>query len=61
MVSANTLTPDLRPVPSSPATTGFTLPPSGFFDVTATFVGAVDPQLVGSANVPWYAGWTIGW
>lgn len=59
---ANTLTPDVRPLESGAAATGYLLPPSdGFFDLSATFVGAVAPANGTRSNVPWYSGWTIGW
>jgi hypothetical protein len=46
------LTPDLRPQAGSPALTGGAAPPSdGFFDATATFVGALGTE-------DWTAGWT---
>jgi hypothetical protein len=48
----NKTAPDFRPLPGSPALTGAATPPSdGFFDTTATFVGAM-----GSDD--WTAGWT---
>ena len=35
--------------------------PAGFFDVTATYKGAVAPASATKSNIPWYAGWTRGW
>jgi hypothetical protein len=35
--------------------------PAGFFDVTATYIGAVAPANATKSNVPWYAGWTRSW
>ncbi|MBK8005417.1 MAG: hypothetical protein IPK12_16215 [Gemmatimonadetes bacterium] len=62
IAAANTLTPDTRPVPGAPAASGAVVPPSNqFFDLTVTFVGAVEPDVVGIVRVPWYAGWTRGW
>lgn len=59
---ANTLTPDTRPAPGSPATTGAVAPPSNFFfDVTVTYLGAAEPANGNRTNVPWYAGWSRGW
>jgi hypothetical protein len=57
-----TRTPDYRPRPASAAASGGATPPAnGFFDVTATYVGAVAPADASQARVPWYAGWTRGW
>ena len=57
MVSA-----DFRPQPGSPALSGFIVPPSdGFFDLTASYLGAVGPANSTGSNIPWYAGWTRGW
>lgn len=41
--------------------TGATPPNDGFFDVAATYVGAVPPANAARSNIPWYAGWTRGW
>jgi hypothetical protein len=42
-----------QPAAGSAATTGGATPPAGgFFDTTATYVGAVAPT-----GTPWYAGW----
>ncbi len=43
--------PDFTPMAGSPALTGGDTPPGGFFDASATFVGAI-----GTDN--WLAGWT---
>jgi hypothetical protein len=60
--ATNTLTPDTRPLPGSPATTGVVMPPSNlFFDVTVTYLGAAEPANATGTNIPWYAGWTRGW
>lgn len=59
---ANTLTPDTRPLPGSPALTGVVPPPSNlFFDLTVTYLGAAEPANATGTNIPWYAGWTRGW
>lgn len=54
--------PDFRPVGAGPSTavTAATPPANGFFDQTATFLGAIRPEGLGG-QIPWYAGWTIGW
>jgi hypothetical protein len=58
----NTLTPDLRPSAGAPPTTGAASPPAdGFFNTSATFVGAVPAANPTRTNIPWYAGWTSGW
>ncbi len=53
--------PDYRPAASLPAgvsLVGAAPPNNGFFDITATFIGAV-PQASGTgSNVPWYSGWS---
>jgi hypothetical protein len=60
--ATNTLTPDTRPLPGSAATTGNAVPPSNlFFDLLATYIGAVEPADMTGTNIPWYAGWTRGW
>lgn len=52
--------PDFRPAAGT--ATGAATPPSdGFFDVSATFIGAVAPATATKNNIPWYAGWTRGW
>jgi hypothetical protein len=58
-----TLLPDFRPVAGSTAGTfvGATPPNDGFFDVSATYAGAVAPAAVTGNNIPWYSGWTRGW
>lgn len=51
----NRTAPDLRPGAGSPARSGAATPPDdGFFDITATFIGAVDPD----ATTQWFEGWT---
>ena len=51
----NRTAPDLRPGAGSPARMGAATPPDdGFFDITATFIGAVDPD----ATTQWFEGWT---
>ncbi len=46
--------PDFRPTAGAAALSGAATPPDdGFFDTTATFIGAV-----GAGDGPWYAGWT---
>jgi hypothetical protein len=52
--------PDFRPS-STAVVTGATPPSDGYFDVSATYVGAVAPASATRNNVPWYAGWTRGW
>jgi len=52
--------PDWRPAFGT-ATGGGTPPADGFFDVTATYVGAVPPANASKSNIPWYSGWTRGW
>jgi hypothetical protein len=48
-------TPSFVPAAASTiGTMGATPPSDGFFDTTATYIGAVAP---GDAD-PWYAGWT---
>jgi hypothetical protein len=58
------LLPDFRPVGNGITSTLLTpaTPPSGgFFDTSATYFGAVRPQGLNPAEVPWYAGWTVPW
>ncbi|MDX1645531.1 MAG: fibronectin type III domain-containing protein [Longimicrobiales bacterium] len=54
----NRTAPDFRPGAGSPALVtegnGATPPADGFFDVTATYIGAVDPD----AATQWFEGWT---
>ena len=53
MLPNNLLAPDFRLSASSPAFTGAATPPSdGFFDTTATYVGAFDD------TDDWTAGWS---
>lgn len=62
VAGANTLTPDTRPLPGSPAESGAVAPPSNlFFDLTPTWIGAAEPANATRTNVPWYAGWSRGW
>jgi hypothetical protein len=59
----NVMLPDFRPVNGSLAGTlaGMTPPNDGFFDVSATFVGAVQPATSAGGNIPWYSGWIRGY
>lgn len=58
----NTLSPDLRPPPTSPLVSGYVIPTAdGFLDQTAAYIGAVAPANPFGSNVPWYAGWTRGY
>lgn len=55
--------PDFRPAASLPAgvsVVGATPPAGGFFDVTATYIGAVPQANSTGSNIPWYSGWTRG-
>jgi hypothetical protein len=56
----NVMTPDFRPA-FGQAGGGATPPNDGFFDVTATYKGAVPPANSAKANIPWYAGWSRAW
>ncbi|MCS6797773.1 MAG: hypothetical protein NZ898_04455 [Myxococcota bacterium] len=50
----NPTRPDFRPMSDSPVTMDAATPPSGgFFDMSATYLGAVAPT-----GTPWYEGWT---
>lgn len=53
----NRTAPDFRPDTGSPALAsagnGATPPDDGFFDITATYIGAVDPE----AATQWFEGW----
>jgi hypothetical protein len=52
--STSNVAPNLVPASDGPAATGAATPPDdGFFDATATFVGAFEP---GASS--WAAGWT---
>jgi hypothetical protein len=53
--------PDFRPVNATVVAGGATPPSNGFFDVTATYRGAVAPANSTRSNIPWYSGWTRGW
>lgn len=60
----NTLIPDFRPasiLPAGVSLVGATPPSNGFFDVTATFIGAVPQANATGSNIPWYSGWTKGY
>jgi len=60
----NYMTPDFRPLATLPAgvsLVGATPPNNGFFDVTATYIGAVPQANSNASNIPWYSGWTRGW
>jgi len=50
---------DLRPAFGSAADTAAaaSLPADGFFQGGATFLGAVDPSINTTGNIPWYTGW----
>ncbi len=52
--------PDFRVKPSSPinGVVCATPPSDGFFDVTATYCGAMPYQTSGGGGIPWYSGWT---
>jgi len=39
-------------------TVGATPPNDGFFDPSATYLGAVPPASASGSNIPWYSGWT---
>lgn len=58
MDAFNRTAPDFRPGAGSAALAsagnGATPPDDGFFDITATFIGAVDPEAV----TQWFEGWT---
>jgi hypothetical protein len=56
----NFVVPDWRPAFGT-ATGGATPPTDGFFDATATYIGAVPPSNAAKSNIPWYSGWTRGW
>lgn len=49
----NLTSPDWVPSTGGPADSGATPPDNGFFDTSASYIGAVEP---GAAS-PWYAGW----
>ena len=59
---ALTLTPDFRPLSGSAAAT-LDQPPiqDPYFDSTQRWAGAVPPANPAKGNIPWYAGWTVGW
>lgn len=63
MSAFDVMLPDFRAVSGSQAATlvGATPPADGFFDVAATYVGAVAPASATGGNVPWYSGWTRGY
>lgn len=58
--ATNKVLPDFRLRPGQ-GTGGAAPPNDGFFDVSATYVGAVAPQATTKNNIPWYSGWTRGW
>ncbi|WP_309672566.1 hypothetical protein [Gemmatimonas sp.] len=57
----NLAIPDLRPAASGATSTNplATPPNDGFFEVAASYAGAVAPATAARNNVPWYAGWTV--
>lgn len=59
----NVSVPDFRPKATTPVSVGggATPPAGGFFDVTATYRGALAPRTSTAGNIPWYSGWTRGW
>jgi hypothetical protein len=60
----HTSLPDYRPTGSGIAGLAAATPPSnGFFDTSATFVGAVAPvDFTGfPGTIAWYLGWTLPW
>lgn len=54
------MVPDFRPSFGT-VTVGATPPADGFFDVTATYIGAVPAATATKSVIPWYSGWTRGW
>lgn len=60
LAAYNVMTPDFRPA-FGQASGGATPPAGGFFDVTATYRGAVPPANSSKSNIPWYAGWSRPW
>lgn len=54
-----TQSPDLRPGFTA-SLIGVTPPSDGFFDPSKTFIGAVPPATMTASNIPWYAGWSVG-
>lgn len=58
--ATNFVLPDFR-LRSGQGTGGAAPPNDGFFDATATYVGAVAPASSTKNNIPWYSGWTRGW
>lgn len=55
------LVPDFRPKPGAAigGLAAATPPADGFFDASATYLGALPPN--NGAGIPWYSGWTRGW
>jgi hypothetical protein len=58
--------PDFRPFAAGKLRSGLSLvgatpPGNGFFDVTATYIGAVPQANSTGTNIPWYSGWTKGY
>ena len=51
---------DFRPKSGTAAATtvGATPPSDGFFDPSATYLGAVPAASASGGNIPWYSGWT---
>jgi hypothetical protein len=56
----NVMVPDFRAAFGT-VTGGATPPNDGFFDATATYIGAVPAANSSKNSIPWYAGWTRGW
>ena len=57
-----TLTPDFRPLQGM-AAAAMGAPPVAdpFFNAGESWAGAVTPANPARGNIPWYAGWTVGW
>jgi len=53
--------PDFRPRFGSPAENGVAPPADGFFNPNVSHIGAVAPANLIQSNIPWYAGWIVGW
>ncbi len=55
------IAPDFRPKAGAAigGLAAATPPADGFFDVSATYLGALPPN--NGAGIPWYSGWTRGW
>jgi hypothetical protein len=52
--------PDFRPANGAPAGVGAMPPNDAFFDTARSYRGAVGSASATRANIPWYAGWTVG-